>query len=174
MFGLDESRRIWIIVKRVPQLTNGDFKNRIGHKSLWPNSLQQLFFCDELTGTVKKIVEHRKDFRPQFYRLRASPETLVTHVQTKRIEVDEITVAHCTSPNVTESLPQTYDLVCSAGLFSEPRWKDRTTGLLSLFSFDPKPTSRRVDSRVRLSTSPRTRRRDSPLWRSCSVSSSGC
>src|SRR5689334_13994380 len=65
---------------------------------------------------VQQIMEHCKDFRPQLYRLRASPKTLVGKVQTKRIEADEITVAHSTSPKVTESLPQTYDLVCSAGL----------------------------------------------------------
>src|SRR5690349_2187496 len=116
MSSLYKSRRIRIVVKRAPQLTNGDFKNSIGHKSLWPNSIQKLFFCDELTRMVQQIVEHRKNFRPQLYRFRAAPKTLVTQVQTKRIEDDEITVVHCTSPKVTESLPQTYDLVCSAGL----------------------------------------------------------
>ena len=53
---------------------------------------------------VQQIMEHRKGFGPEVDRLRASPQTLVTQVQTKRIEEEKIIVGHDTH----QALPKVY------------------------------------------------------------------
>ena len=106
MCGLDELRRVWIVAKNVSQLTNRDFKNGIGHKSLRPNSVEKLFFCDELTRTFEEIVEYSEGFGSELYCLRAAPEALVGQIQPKRGEDDAIlvVVVHCTH----QRLPKVY------------------------------------------------------------------
>src|SRR5215216_2775256 len=56
MCGFDEVRCLWIVVKRVAQLTNSDFEHRVGNESFRPNGGEELFFGDELSGTFDELV----------------------------------------------------------------------------------------------------------------------
>jgi hypothetical protein len=65
MCGLDEGWGPGIILKRVAHLPNGDFEDSVSDKSIRPNCVEKLFFCNELTRAPDEMVKHCEGFRPE-------------------------------------------------------------------------------------------------------------
>ena len=91
--GFDKRGRLRIVLESVTQLTNGDFEHCIGNESFRPDGGEQLFFSNELTGTLNEFVEDCVGFRSELNDLRATPQTLVGTVQAERLEDDARFVA---------------------------------------------------------------------------------
>jgi hypothetical protein len=69
MCGLDEARRLWIIVEGLAELANGDFEDGFADERFRPDGVEKLLFGDELAWTPEEIGEHRVGFGSELYRL---------------------------------------------------------------------------------------------------------
>lgn len=93
MCGFDKHGRLWIIAKRVSQLTNSDFQNRVADKRLRPNGVEEFVFGYELSGTPDEMVENCERFWPELNNLRTPQQTFVRPVKAKVIEDYAVFVA---------------------------------------------------------------------------------
>jgi hypothetical protein len=82
----DKQWGLGIVVKRVSQLTNGDFQNCVGDKSFRPDAGEELLFRDEISGTLDELIEYGISLGPELDYFRSAPQTLVGSVQAKRLE----------------------------------------------------------------------------------------
>ena len=62
MCSFDELRGLWIVIKCIAQLTNGNFEDGVSHKSFGPNVSEKFFFGNELAWPADKLVEHCEGF----------------------------------------------------------------------------------------------------------------
>src|SRR5678816_168993 len=81
MCGFNEARRLRIIIENLAELTDRHFEDGFTNKGAWPDGVEKFFFGDDLARTPDEMVEHGNGLRPEFYFLRASPQTLIGQVQ---------------------------------------------------------------------------------------------
>src|SRR5262249_49149413 len=101
------------IAKRISQLSNRDFENRVADKCFRPNGIEEVFFGDELSGMSDKLVQHCKGFWSQLDNLRAPQQTFVRPVQAQGIEDDVALVAQCVHRRQVKRLKCTRALFCT-------------------------------------------------------------
>ena len=102
--GLDEVRRLRVVVEGLAQLSNGDFEHGLADEGLRPDGIEKLLFGDELAWPPEEVAEQGEGFGPELDGLRASPEALVSEVQAKAIEDYPVVAFHTTH----QTLPKFY------------------------------------------------------------------
>ena len=116
MGSLNVSRRFRIIVESFSQLANGDFEDGVADESIRPDGVQELFFCDELTGTTDEVVENSESLGSNLDRFCAEPQAFVDCVQAKRLEDYAFIGGNC-GQEITETLRNFYDSEATHGPF---------------------------------------------------------
>ena len=94
MGGFNKPWRLWIVAENFSQLANGSFEDTFINESSRPNRVEKFLFCDELARMPKQVIQHRKGFGSELYRLLALPQAFVSQVQAKRVEDDVFFVRH--------------------------------------------------------------------------------
>ena len=102
--GLDEARRLWIVIESLAQLTNSDFENGVADKSVWPHGVEEFLLGDELARTPDEIADHGEGFGPEPDYVCASPQALVGQIQAKGIEDYPFVASHV----IHQTLPKLY------------------------------------------------------------------
>src|SRR5512134_3578051 len=86
MRGLNEPRRLWIVVECLPELTYAHFEHGIAHKGLRPDCVEEFLFGDELPWSLEQTGKHCEGFGSELYCLWALPQAPIRKVQTKGVE----------------------------------------------------------------------------------------
>ncbi|HEX9136090.1 MAG TPA: hypothetical protein VF905_03985 [Nitrospirota bacterium] len=86
MCGLNEARRLRIVVESLTELTNCDFENALADKGFGPDRVEEFLFGDELARTPEEVGEDCVGFGSELNCLWASAQALVGQVQVKGIE----------------------------------------------------------------------------------------
>ena len=72
--GFDITRRVRIVTKRTPQITDGGFQHRFAHVHAWPQPVEQLLLGNQAPGLGGHVLEQREGFRRQRHSLVATVE----------------------------------------------------------------------------------------------------
>src|SRR5258707_1160164 len=94
MGRFNETWRRRIIAESLTNFANSHFEDGFADKSPRPDRGEKFFFSDQLPRPTEEIIEHGECFGPDFYRLRAFPQALITQIQAKRIKNDLFFVLH--------------------------------------------------------------------------------
>src|SRR5262245_3176458 len=105
MRSFNEARRLWVVPKSFPQLTNGNFEDCFTHERSRPHSVEEFLFRDELSRTRNRILEYGKRFGSDLYFQCPIPQAFVSQVQAKGIKNNDVFfVRHRDYRNITAGL----------------------------------------------------------------------
>src|SRR5688500_471694 len=87
--GLDVCRRVRIVTEGFPDVTDGDFQDRVANEDTRPDTVEQLLFREEPSGFRDEMLQKRERLRGQRHDGAAAVELTAHLVQPEGPEVHE-------------------------------------------------------------------------------------
>src|SRR5204863_4556320 len=121
MSCFNETRCLWVVVKRIANLPNRDLEDRVGDKCSRPNRIEEIVFSDELARSRDQVIKHCESLGPQLDDFRASPELLVCQIEAEGIEHDALFVPHISNAGLRYPHIARYFIGRNSGSFIQTR-----------------------------------------------------